>query len=360
MKKKYILNTILIASTLCYQIIYSVDPQAIEREINIERQDSILVNQDQTATLNEESYVLMRSILNWSITQNFFDIVNFMSSINNIGINTRDSEGMTPLMVAANVAELEDDRIFILLISRGSSILSQNSINNNWTPLHYAADRGHLMLIRSAYILYSIEGNINFDIRDIFNMTPLMVAASRGHSEVVDFLLSNEANPFYQDINRWTALHHAVNNGDIDTVETIINHETGINSMYLLDNAGRTPLDLALDNHAEFDTLEEVERGDSCWLGIIDLLSKKEELNRVKGDFVEKKELTRKNDDDDSSDDDQADETNKNLPSSEKTKTSYKRKRISEDSKSGSKRHKNHTTAVHASLISAYISLTLK
>lgn len=93
--------------------------------------------------------------------------------------------------------ELNDiDKTFLDWIKEGNEIKVQEHLNkepmlvnvqddNGLLPIHWAADRGYVMIIT-----YLIEKGANVNSRDGDGQTPLHYAASCGHEELVKYLLS--------------------------------------------------------------------------------------------------------------------------------------------------------------------------
>jgi len=92
-----------------------------------------------------------------------------------------------------------------------------------YTPLHYAAARGLLALVRE---LVEQQG-ISADIQTYNNKSaPLHLASSRGHLDVVQFLVDQGANLELTDSEGGTALHYAAagRRGEInrDVIEHLV------------------------------------------------------------------------------------------------------------------------------------------
>jgi len=108
-----------------------------------------------------------------------------------------NSLGETPLMLAAINNQLE---VAEVLIQRGADVNRQG-----WTPLHYAATRGHrdmmrLLLAHDAYV----------DSESANGTTPLMMAAYSGTPLAVKLLLEEGADPTLANDGNATALDLAL------------------------------------------------------------------------------------------------------------------------------------------------------
>jgi tetratricopeptide (TPR) repeat protein len=109
--------------------------------------------------------------------------------------------------------------------------------NNNWTPLHYAAEKGYAEIVN---ILLQNRASINAENNG--KATPLHFAARNGHIKVVVALLSRRAtvNSTTQN-NNWTALHFAAKHNHIAIVKALIKHGTVYDAR---DSQGRAPVQL--------------------------------------------------------------------------------------------------------------------
>ena len=100
--------------------------------------------------------------------------------------------------------------------------------------------------------------------------TPLMYAGRGGYSQCVEYLLQKKASALKQDNAGGTVLHHAIEKGHIQVLETMLGLGVDVYSaIEIADNAGRTPL---------FEAVENIEDG-SPQLEIIDILTKKKKEN---------------------------------------------------------------------------------
>ena len=108
--------------------------------------------------------------------------------------NTADE---TALMLAANANDLPSAN---LLIEAGASVNRPN-----WTPLHYAASKGHTEMMRLL-----IDNDAYIDSESPNGTTPLMMAAYYATPKAVKLMLEEGADPTLQNKDGQTALDMAL------------------------------------------------------------------------------------------------------------------------------------------------------
>ena len=108
--------------------------------------------------------------------------------------NTADE---TALMLAANANDLASAN---LLIEAGASVNRPN-----WTPLHYAASKGHTEMMRLL-----IDNDAYIDSESPNGTTPLMMAAYYATPKAVKLMLEEGADPTLQNKDGQTALDMAL------------------------------------------------------------------------------------------------------------------------------------------------------
>ena len=122
-------------------------------------------------------------------------------------------DGITPLHMAAQEGHLD---IVRYLVERGADFNQADKWGQ--TPLHAAAYNGHIEVVR-----YLIEGKgADFNLADRWNQTPLHLAACYGHTEVVRYLIERGADFNQVDNEGETPLHLAVLFGRIDVVRILL------------------------------------------------------------------------------------------------------------------------------------------
>jgi hypothetical protein len=99
---------------------------------------------------------------------------------NNIGADSRDGYGRTPLSWAAARGH---EAVVRLLVNTGKAKIDSRSSYGE-TPLSRAAAGGHEAVVR----LLVDTGKAEIDLKDDFGRTPLSLAAARGHEAVVRLL----------------------------------------------------------------------------------------------------------------------------------------------------------------------------
>lgn len=112
-------------------------------------------------------------------------------------VNSQNNQGETPLMLAAINNQLDLAKV---LIQRGADVNKPG-----WTPLHYAATRGHREMMR---LLLDNEAYI--DSESANGTTPLMMAAYYASPLAVKLLLEEGADPVLVNSANVSALDMAL------------------------------------------------------------------------------------------------------------------------------------------------------
>ena len=176
--------------------------------------------------------------------------------------NTKTSLGRTPLHYLAWSSRSTP--------AEAKTYLSDTSALNardddDRTPLHYAARRGNVELVR--YFLTLIPSHELFDQVDRSGQTALHHAAeSKRAVGVLDALQKGGTDTmiFRRDRQGRSALHHAALHGNVDAVKRILATTGGERELEVKDNGGRTPFDVAHENGAHL----VVEYLQSCGYGV--------------------------------------------------------------------------------------------
>ena len=112
-------------------------------------------------------------------------------------VNVQNQLGETPLMLAAINNQIE---LAAVLINRGADVNRPG-----WTPLHYAATRGHREMMRLL-----LENDAYIDSEAANGTTPLMMAAYSAPPLAVKLLLEEGADPTLVNNGNATALDFAL------------------------------------------------------------------------------------------------------------------------------------------------------
>ena len=133
------------------------------------------------------------------------------------------SAGIIATGQAAAVAGVETDRALMLAALGGNldivnRLLARDADVNKtgWTPLHYAATRGHLDVMRLL-----LDKNAYIDAASPNGTTPLMMAAFYGTPTAVKLLLEAGADPFLKNQQNLTAIDFAQRANRADAAEII-------------------------------------------------------------------------------------------------------------------------------------------
>ncbi|CAG2236741.1 unnamed protein product [Mytilus edulis] len=143
---------------------------------------------------------------------------------NGANVNSRDryvsackvAINQTPLHLTKNIEIAE------ILIQSGADVNSRDIIDDS--PLHAAVSCGKYSMV------------------EILNCTPLHVAVSNCDRQVIDVLLSANANVNAIDDEKWTPLHLAASEGYSNVTIVLVNANANVNA---INNEGKTPCDLA-------------------------------------------------------------------------------------------------------------------
>ena len=114
-----------------------------------------------------------------------------------IQIDATNMADETALMLAANANDLASAQ---LLIEAGASVNRPK-----WTPLHYAASKGHTAMMRLL-----IENDAYVDAESPNGTTPLMMAAYYASPNAVKLMLEEGADPLLKNQDGQTALDMAL------------------------------------------------------------------------------------------------------------------------------------------------------
>ena len=142
--------------------------------------------------MREPSPLVAQVLINWPKTD----------------VNLLNSKGESALMLAV----LKDHQALAeKLIKKGADVNK-----TGWTPLHYAASKGHLSIISLL-----LENSAYIDAESPNGTTPLMMASMYGTPEAVKLLLEEGADPNLKNQQGLTAQQFAQRANRPDAVEAL-------------------------------------------------------------------------------------------------------------------------------------------
>ncbi|XP_067656244.1 serine/threonine-protein phosphatase 6 regulatory ankyrin repeat subunit B-like [Haliotis asinina] len=171
------------------------------------------------------------NILHSAVKGGHVEIVKSVLSQNIVDINSRDKEGVTPVMLAAGRGQRE---VYDLLVAKGAdvSLVAHSGLN----ILHAAVKGGHVEIVKSVLS----QAIVDINSRDKGGRTPVMWAAGRGWREVYDLLVAKGADVSLVAHSGLNILHAAVKGGHVEIVKSVLSQDiVDINSR---DKGGRTPV----------------------------------------------------------------------------------------------------------------------
>ncbi|CAF1205520.1 unnamed protein product [Rotaria sordida] len=122
------------------------------------------------------------------------------------------------------------------------------------TPLHYAVARNNLAGVKQLII-----SNADIEARDRQEIRPLHVACKEGYLSIVDYLIEHGADINAIDVEKWTPLHYACAKGHLNIIKLIkskyeINFQ---NFIQMKTNMRATCLHLAVQ-HGNIESVEYI------------------------------------------------------------------------------------------------------
>ncbi|KAH3823665.1 serine/threonine-protein phosphatase 6 regulatory ankyrin repeat subunit C-like [Dreissena polymorpha] len=144
----------------------------------------------------------------------------------------------TPLSLALDNIPVNENIVQLLVDADGTDINLADRSPLRLKPLHMAAARGSLTLIK---IISdgSKRDDCNIDVKDSGLATPLHHAAWFGHAEIVKHLLLRGCDVNSKDDCGRTALHRACEKQSLEVANALLNNGAYINAT---DNFGWSPL----------------------------------------------------------------------------------------------------------------------
>ncbi|KAI8905810.1 ankyrin repeat-containing domain protein [Gorgonomyces haynaldii] len=119
---------------------------------------------------------------------------------------------------------------------------------DDWTPLHFAAQRGHTTVCQLL-----IQSDAKIDQEDNKGRTALYLAVDYGHLDICRLLIRSGANLQYKTTHRWTFLHCAAWNGNMDVCRLLLEAKVNVKSR---SRNGQTALHKAAEHgHTEICNL---------------------------------------------------------------------------------------------------------
>ncbi|GFW44593.1 ankyrin-3 [Trichonephila clavipes] len=135
----------------------------------------------------------------------------------------KDTSGLSPL----HCAILRNNcKIAEFLLEKETNI-GNNLSPGGYSALHRAAEKGQTGLV------IMLIKKIDLGLKTDFGVTPLHVAADNGHLEVVKALIRSGADVNARTVSDSTPLHSAIQSGDEEIVECLLRHGAEVNASML-------------------------------------------------------------------------------------------------------------------------------
>ncbi|XP_071085594.1 serine/threonine-protein phosphatase 6 regulatory ankyrin repeat subunit A-like [Haliotis cracherodii] len=174
-------------------------------------------------------------------------IVEYILSHHIADINSRNKDGLTPVMIAAKNGH---KNVFDLLVKKRCNLSSVDNSGRN--ILHCACVGGNVRIVE--YIIS--QDSVDLPSKDKEGQTPIMLAAKNGHKNVFDLLVKKGCSLTTVDNSGRNILHCARVGGNVQIVEYIISQD--LVDLTSKDEEGQTPMLKAEqeDNRTAFGQLK--------------------------------------------------------------------------------------------------------
>jgi len=169
-----------------------------------------------------------------SNTPNIYSLIKLVA--NGTDLNTKHGPDEKTILHMATINNNAETVKYLLESSNLNINLNAQDTEGN-TPLHLAAWHGNIMIVK-----YLIDNWANVNSVSKRGYTPLHDAAMRGHNQIVKYLLDYGADINVIDNDGYTPLHNAVLSTDILTIHVLLCY--GIDTR-VKNWKGETAIDIA-------------------------------------------------------------------------------------------------------------------
>ncbi|KAI0141294.1 ankyrin repeat-containing domain protein [Pestalotiopsis sp. NC0098] len=175
--------------------------------------------------------------IHWAASSNQPEIVQLLAQQKQFDPDVEDDSGWTPLMIAVSVQDA--DRLVGMLLGWGADVNQTN--NNGQTALHFVCSKNNIDV---AQMLFDAKPPASARVRDKRGQYPLHRAAAVGSVPLINLLVKNKSPLNATDSAGYTALHHAIAEGQGAAAVALIKAGAETDKR---DADGHLALDLAPD-----------------------------------------------------------------------------------------------------------------
>ncbi|GMH37604.1 hypothetical protein BSKO_05477 [Bryopsis sp. KO-2023] len=203
------------------------------------------VDFDSRQRMTEEEYDQIRSAV---VNNDLRQIRRMMEDGWPIDKPHKATDGRTPLHYAAEAGHID---MVKFLLSKGANIDAKTKTKFE-TPLFFAASGGFGDIVK-----YLLQRKAKLMIVNKVNWTPLHAAAFKGHTEALQHCLESAKRSGLRTIvdvatmSGWTTLHYAAHSGNVATMKVAVNFAPSVGAISRQCSEGYTPLHIAVTKMAK-------------------------------------------------------------------------------------------------------------